>query len=258
MTINALFYNINEEIIEDWTGYGLHDLKNKIARTPLRPLETLYDDPLRTLRILRFASRFSLSITEELSKAILDSKVKTAMKEKISRERIGKEYSLMLHGNNPLGAISLLDHYKYLEIIFNLPQFRLDKDYMTKLQRILHPQNPLEIYTTVLLWEHRNDMIPLPKPRMLAKQICDHSLKLSKKESSTICSYLQHIDTMSSLCDHFDPIKAGTLLLSLQSHWESLLSLFPPSQASSLHSQIHSAGLQSFWTERPLLSVTPK
>jgi len=58
LTINSLFYNIHTDLIEDWTGYGLSDLDQKIARTPLEPDTTFRDDPLRVLRVARFATRF--------------------------------------------------------------------------------------------------------------------------------------------------------------------------------------------------------
>lgn len=58
LTINALFYNINEQKVEDFTGKGLEDLQNGIIRTPLDPLQTFLDDPLRVLRTIRFACRF--------------------------------------------------------------------------------------------------------------------------------------------------------------------------------------------------------
>jgi len=38
LTINSMFYNINENKVEDYTGKGIDDLKNKILRTPLEPL----------------------------------------------------------------------------------------------------------------------------------------------------------------------------------------------------------------------------
>ena len=38
LTFNSLFYNINTGLIEDLTGKGLNDLKEKICRTPLEPL----------------------------------------------------------------------------------------------------------------------------------------------------------------------------------------------------------------------------
>ena len=47
LTINAMFYNINEGKIEDFTGLGLQDLKDQRIRTPIDPTKTFFDDPLR-------------------------------------------------------------------------------------------------------------------------------------------------------------------------------------------------------------------
>ena len=38
LTINSLFYNINEERVEDWTELGISDLRAGLIRTPLEPL----------------------------------------------------------------------------------------------------------------------------------------------------------------------------------------------------------------------------
>ena len=57
LTINSLFYNVNDGQVEDFTGRGLRDLKNRVVDTPLDPLVTLKDDPLRSLRAVRFAAR---------------------------------------------------------------------------------------------------------------------------------------------------------------------------------------------------------
>lgn len=62
LTINALFYNINEGKVEDFTEHGIEDIHNKIIRTPLEPAKTFADDPLRVLRTIRFAVRFNFSI----------------------------------------------------------------------------------------------------------------------------------------------------------------------------------------------------
>lgn len=58
-TINALFYNIDTQEVEDWTEKGISDIERKILRTPLAPLITFKDDPLRVLRCFRFKSRFN-------------------------------------------------------------------------------------------------------------------------------------------------------------------------------------------------------
>lgn len=66
ITINSLFYNINEQKVEDFTGMGLLDLQSKVLRTPLEPLKTFTDDPLRILRVLRFKSRYGFSIDQSI------------------------------------------------------------------------------------------------------------------------------------------------------------------------------------------------
>ena len=55
LSINSLFYNINEEKVEDWTKKGFDDLKNGVIATPIDAEITFNDDPLRILRMLRFA-----------------------------------------------------------------------------------------------------------------------------------------------------------------------------------------------------------
>ncbi len=43
-TINALFYNINEDLVEDFTNFGLLDLHNKYLRTPVTATKTLSEE----------------------------------------------------------------------------------------------------------------------------------------------------------------------------------------------------------------------
>jgi tRNA nucleotidyltransferase (CCA-adding enzyme) len=40
--------------VEDFTGRGLDDLRSGTLRTPIDPVRTLRDDPLRALRAIRF------------------------------------------------------------------------------------------------------------------------------------------------------------------------------------------------------------
>ena len=44
--------------VEDLTGKGLSDLSFGLLRTPLPPLTTFLDDPLRVLRAIRFRCTF--------------------------------------------------------------------------------------------------------------------------------------------------------------------------------------------------------
>lgn len=96
-TVNALFYNLMTEKIEDFTG-GLRDMHAKLIRTPMEPLQTFMDDPLRVLRLIRFASRLEFSIDPDVEAMMGDARVLDALKLKISRERVGIELEKMLKG----------------------------------------------------------------------------------------------------------------------------------------------------------------
>lgn len=96
-TINALFYNLQSGEIEDFTT-GLPDLEKKLIRTPLAPLQTFMDDPLRVLRLIRFAARLDFTIDDGVGRVMSDGRVLEALEHKISRERIGVEMTKMLQG----------------------------------------------------------------------------------------------------------------------------------------------------------------
>ena len=77
------------------------DLKAGICRTPLEPLKTFVDDPLRVLRTIRFAQRFGFKICPEIMKAALTPEVKEAFEHKITNERILKEMDKILVSREP-------------------------------------------------------------------------------------------------------------------------------------------------------------
>lgn len=118
-TLNALFYNINQGIIEDFTGKGLDDLRNGILRTPLQPLQTFLDDPLRVLRLIRFASRFDFLVESETLKSMTNDEIKSTLIHKISRERIGVEVEKILTSSNPEYGLHLINYVGLTKSIFN-------------------------------------------------------------------------------------------------------------------------------------------
>lgn len=127
LTINSLFYNINDGVVEDMTGRGLEDLRKKIVATPLPPLTTLLDDPLRVLRSVRFAARLRFNMDEALRKAAADERVKESLEQKVSRERIGSEVDLMLKSRDPVGAMRLLINIGLIETVFPLPNEKAER-----------------------------------------------------------------------------------------------------------------------------------
>lgn len=119
-TLNALFYNINEDRIEDLTGRGLEDLQNGLLRTPLPPLQTFLDDPLRILRLIRFACRFGFTVEPGALEAMRDERIKVALDTKISRERIGVELHKILTSNDVPYGLRLIHNVDLTESIFSV------------------------------------------------------------------------------------------------------------------------------------------
>jgi tRNA nucleotidyltransferase (CCA-adding enzyme) len=97
-TVNALFYNLHSNQVEDYTGHGIDDLRSGLIRTPLEPYQTFKDDPLRVLRLIRFASRLGFDLDPAAELAMSEPNIKDALELKISRERVGVEIDKMLRG----------------------------------------------------------------------------------------------------------------------------------------------------------------
>ncbi|KAJ4014280.1 CCA tRNA nucleotidyltransferase, mitochondrial [Fusarium irregulare] len=119
-TVNALFYNLHDDRVEDLTG-GLADMDAKIIRTPLEPFQTFMDDPLRVLRLVRFASRLDFTIDPDTCKFMADPRVLEALRVKISRERVGVELEKMLKGAHPRQALEFIDSLHLFHAIFTDP-----------------------------------------------------------------------------------------------------------------------------------------
>jgi len=108
LTINALYKNVSTGKILDPTGKGISDIKHGILRTPTKADDTFghpkFGDPLRMLRVLRFASRYGYGVDEDVIDAIKRNAHRLA---KISNERIRDELGKMLLSDRPVQAIKM-------------------------------------------------------------------------------------------------------------------------------------------------------
>ncbi|KAJ4419009.1 CCA tRNA nucleotidyltransferase, mitochondrial [Gnomoniopsis sp. IMI 355080] len=119
-TVNALFYNLHTDEVEDFVG-GIDDMQAKIIRTPMEPFQTFMDDPLRVVRLVRFASRFGFTIEPNVKECMGNESVLKAFQAKISRERVGVEVEKMLKGEHPRDAIRYIDELGLYHTIFTDP-----------------------------------------------------------------------------------------------------------------------------------------
>lgn len=115
-TINAMAVALNPEnfgqLIDPFNGQ--RDLQKQIIRTPLDPKQTFYDDPLRIMRAVRFASQLNFEIDKKTHAGL---KSEAHRLEIISQERITDELMKILRCDKPSVGFRLMEETGILDII---------------------------------------------------------------------------------------------------------------------------------------------
>lgn len=116
-TINALAISLNKEdfgsLIDPFGG--VKHLEQRIIKTPLDPVVTFSDDPLRIMRAIRFATQLNFDIDADTFHAICSQKERIRI---ISQERITDELNKIILSSKPSYGFKLLFTAGLLEIIF--------------------------------------------------------------------------------------------------------------------------------------------
>lgn len=106
-TVNAMAQRVTSdglgEIVDPFDGQK--DLNEKILRTPLDPMETFSEDPLRIMRAARFAAQLNFSIEATTLKAMYDVRERLSI---ISAERIAEEFFKLLGTAQPSVGLWIL------------------------------------------------------------------------------------------------------------------------------------------------------
>jgi poly(A) polymerase len=136
-TINALALSLHQdnfgELLDPFGG--IDNLNEKIIKTPMDPLITFSDDPLRMMRAIRFATQLNFTIAPETFEAIQKNKERIHI---ISKERIIEEMNKMILSKKPSIGFKLLEESGLLKIIF--PEFQRLKGRETR-NGISHKDN---------------------------------------------------------------------------------------------------------------------
>ncbi len=116
-TINALAISLNEKdfgkLIDPFNG--VNDIEKRIIRTPLDPLQTFSDDPLRMMRAIRFSSQLGFTIEQKTFQAIKDEADRISI---VSQERVTDELIKIIDSPIPSIGFDLLYQSGLLHIIF--------------------------------------------------------------------------------------------------------------------------------------------
>jgi putative nucleotidyltransferase with HDIG domain len=116
-TINALAIALHPdsfgELLDPFNG--VQDLERKLIRTPLDPVETFSDDPLRMLRAIRFATQLNFKIDDKAIEAIKSNIDRISI---ISQERITDELNKIILSAKPSIGFNYLFDTGLLHRIF--------------------------------------------------------------------------------------------------------------------------------------------
>ncbi len=116
-TINALALSLNSKSFGDLIDpfNGIEDLKKGLIKTPLDPVITYTDDPLRMMRAVRFASQLGFEIDQPSFSAIKENVERISI---ITKERITTELNKIILSKKPSRGFKLLNSTGLIDLIF--------------------------------------------------------------------------------------------------------------------------------------------
>ncbi len=121
-TINSMAKTESGELIDLFGGQ--EDLTNKILRTPIDPVDTLLDDPLRIFRALRFCVTKEFELDQTIIDAFKDIDVYEKLSRNVSVERIREELNKMFSHNTTKSLELLVKFSKEVKDVY--PKFLSD------------------------------------------------------------------------------------------------------------------------------------
>ena len=123
LTINSLYYDINDFSIIDYCG-GAQDLKDGVIRLIGNPETRYREDPVRMLRVIRFASKLDFTIESETEKAI---HICAALLDNIPASRLIDESLKLLMGGKATTNYQQLRKYNLFYPLFPFTEKVLKK-----------------------------------------------------------------------------------------------------------------------------------
>lgn len=164
LTINALYYDISNDRVIDPNGMGIDDLNKKIIRTPTSPDIIFDDDPLRIMRVIRFATKLGWGIEKNTWFGIVKNVYRLPI---VSQERISDELTKILLCKKPSLGVERLWRCGALEIIipdiYSLTQVYESK-IVTKREGLFKTKTEKTIYSKVTVFEHTMNVIDKVQP----------------------------------------------------------------------------------------------
>ncbi len=123
-TVNALYYNIDDYSIVDYTG-GLDDLHEGLLRLIGDPRQRYREDPVRMLRAVRFAAKLGFRLEKETEAALIElGELLTG----VPPARLFDEMLKMFLGGQAVATFELMRRYNQFGILFPQTEKALEKE----------------------------------------------------------------------------------------------------------------------------------
>lgn len=113
-TVNALFYDISDFSVVDYTG-GLVDLERRTIRVIGDPTMSFHEDPVRMLRAIRLAAKLNFTIEPKTEQAMLNS---LPLLVQVPQARLFDELQKIFFNGYAKVTFDLLRHYQMFGIFF--------------------------------------------------------------------------------------------------------------------------------------------
>lgn len=151
-TVNAMAADINGMIIDPFGG--VRDIENKTLRLVPAPVLPYEDDPVRVLRLLRFAGVLGYAIGEETKETTINfiRNNRDRIKD-IPKERLGKEF-IKGFAYKPFDFLRRIEAYNLLPLI--LPELEAMRE--VEQSPIYHPEGDVLAHTFLTLHEAQKVM----------------------------------------------------------------------------------------------------
>lgn len=116
-TVNALAADLHPDRLGHVVDLfdGIADLERGLLRTPLDPVVTMSDDPLRMMRAARFAAQLGFSVDPALLTAMTSMAERIAI---ISQERVTDEFLKILASDRPSIGLKILQDTGLMKYVF--------------------------------------------------------------------------------------------------------------------------------------------
>jgi poly(A) polymerase len=121
-TVNALYYNIADFSVWDYVG-GLKDIQSRTLRLIGDPETRYREDPVRMLRVVRFAAKLDFTIAPEAEEPL--ARLGTQLRD-VPPARLFDELLKLFHAGHARRSFDLLVHYDLFRYLFSHTQQVLD------------------------------------------------------------------------------------------------------------------------------------